>query len=487
MAAACAGAPTHSHEKPGATLAARLPELLEGVHPAWLPFFEEHGLSAAARTALERAQPDAAQLAPAPGLIFEFLRYFGPDDALVLILGQDPYSDAAAAQGVAFSVPPGAPLKESLKAIVGNLEAQGLARLHYCVKSDPTSGVRRCGDLRTWAAQGVVLMNAALTNRAGARGAHRGYWKKFTATFVSALSARAAARGRPLICMLWGNDARAYASAASGNAAVVYSWTHPSPLINNRLPPAAKFESAPHFVDANAVLRAAGARPVEWDPLSYTHAFTDGSCPRNGKAGAEASYAAYVMTGPLKGVEVCGRVIPAQYALLDPADPARGFAPVPGTAAVPTNNRGEYLAWCWVLLLLLRGGVRGRVEVVSDCNLFIQTMEEWLPARRRADERKPAGKKAAGLKNYDLVCIGEVLLAALRAECLGVALTHVNSHQKRPPPEAGAQAQVFWYGNDRVDRAAGAYLTNYLDRGGPEFVLDAPPPLAWRIYGRYEF
>ena len=115
----------------------------------------------------------------------------------------------------------------------------------------------------------------------------------------------------------------------------------------------------------------------------------------------------------------------------------------------------------------LRGGGRGRVAVVSDCNLFIQTMESWLPARRRKGT-------AAELKNYDLVCIGEALLAALRAACLGVTLTHVRSHQKRPPPTADATTRAFWHGNDRVDRVAGALIADK----GPDFVLGAAPPLA---------
>jgi ribonuclease HI len=232
---------------------------------------------------------------------------------------------------------------------------------------------------------------------------------------------------------------------------------------------------SPHFKDANTALHAAGQRKVEWDPLGYTYAFTDGSCPRNGKLDAEASYAAYIITGPLKGVEARGRVEPREYALVDPDDPARGFAPVSDKLATPTNNRGEYLAWCWVLLLLLRGEIRGRIEVVSDCNLFIQTMEDWLPTRRKKG-------KAESLKNFDLVCIGEVLLAALRESCKGVKLTHIHSHQKRPPPEADEQARVFWYGNDRVDRAAGSLLAD----GGPDFELLTAPPLAWRIHGRYE-
>lgn len=460
------------------TLSERLPALLQGVHPGWLPFFVEHGLGDLAREALEKAEPDVGRLAPAEGLIFEFLRYFGPDDAQILIMGQDPYSDGDAAQGVCFSIPHGEPLKESLKSIIGNLERNGLTRPHYLVKDDPSSGLTHSGDLRVWAAQGVLLMNAALTNRAGARGAHRGHWKRFTTAFVRALSARAAAQERQIIFMLWGADARAFAEAVDGPHPV-YHWTHPSPLINNRLPEGSRFERAPHFVDANAALRARGLRPVEWDPLAFTYAFTDGSCPRNGKPDAEASFAAFILTGPLKLVEVAGRVAPQDYAFTDPDDPLKGFAPVPGTKTAPTNNRGEYLAWCWVLLLLLRGGVRGRAEVVSDCNLFIQTMEDWLPSRR-------ARGKEAGLKNLDLVLIADRLLRDLRdavgAGSAGVLLTHVNSHRKRPPPEAGPRAQVLWYGNDRVDQVAGALL-----EGSEEFTLTTnSPALDWRLHGRFK-
>lgn len=471
-----------------ATLAARrcsagLRELLEGSHPAWPPFFEEHGLAPAPRGALERAEADVARPAPAPDLV-EALRYFGPDDALVLIMG------VAAPGGCRFSTlaktPPDATTlpRGALRSIIDNLEAQGLARHHYRVEGDPSSGQEYCGDLRTWAAQGVLLMDNALTTTRV--GAHGNYWKAFTTTFVRALTAHVSGRGRRLICMFWGVDACAFAPAAEG--ATVYHWTCPSlakspatPLIDNCLPPVSNFESAPHFADANTALRAAGLRPIMWDPLGYTFAFTDGSCLRNGKPDAEASYAAYILTGPLKGVEVGGRVEPLEYAFVDPADPLRGFVPVPGKAAIPTNNRGEYLAWCWILLLLLRGGVRGRIQVVSDCSLFIKTMEVWLPARRRSKKAKPAAR----LKNYDLVCIGEALLEALRAAALGVALTHVYSHQKPPPPEAGAQARVFWYGNDRVDRAAAEVLANYLHRDGPAFILAAAPPIAWRIHGRY--
>lgn len=460
--------------------------LLRGVHPGWNDFLAERGLLDPLHAALAKVGDD---LSPPEHLVFEYLRFFGPDDARVVIIGQDPYPTEA--QGVCFSIPPDQPLKQSLKPIIANLERHGLARAHYRHKDNPQSGQVYCGDLRSWATQGVLLMNAALTTRAGVIGSHRGVWKAFTAAFLRALADNANERGRPLIALLWGDDARAHAQGLSQRGATVYQWTHPSPARNNTLPPVSRFENAPHFADANQTLIKANERPIEWDPLALTLAFTDGSCPRNGKPDAVASYAAYVLMGPLRKVQVRGLVSPHAYAFVDEDSPLRGFAPVEGTPMTPTNNRGEYLAWCWVLLTLLRGGVRGRVEVVSDCNLFIQTMKSWLPARRRKGTEKE-------LSNFDLVHIADVLLGALREGISvgGVEMTHVNSHRKIPENDgtaAGIRARVLWYGNDHVDRAAGELTAH--DRVGassassaigyePEFTTGSPA-LDWCLNKRY--
>jgi ribonuclease HI len=186
-------------------------------------------------------------------------------------------------------------------------------------------------------------------------------------------------------------------------------------------------------------------------------AYTDGGCTANGRAGARASFAAAFVGGGADGARISGSVPPLEFALLAPEDPAQGFAPVAGRAVLPSNNRGEYLAWCWALLILLRAG-ETRAEIVSDCNLFIMTMTEWLPARRRKGT-------ADRLKNFDLVTIGDALLAALRARGADVALTHVNSHRPCPPDAPGARD---WAGNDLADRLATAALQR--DADVPEVV-----------------
>lgn len=283
---------------------------------------------------------------------------------------------------------------------------------------------------RAWATQGVLSMGAESAQQA--------------LEFIRALA--------PPFVVLWGEHDDA--------AALAPRLTH-------------RWASSADFAGINAALQDRGLRPIEWDSDAPTRAFTDGSCPRNGDPAAEAAFAVFVDSGPLKGVQAAGRVAPHEYAFIDEADPLRGFAPVSSTKAIPTNNRGEYLAWCWCLLLLLRGGVRGRVEIVSDCNLFIQTMKTWLPARRiRGSERE--------LKNFDLILIADRLLVMLRAAA-GVQLTHVKAHQRRPP-STDSRAYALWSGNNQADAAARALLN------GPElFVINsAATAFQWNLLTRWD-
>jgi len=454
------------------------------VHPEWVTFLETAGLRARALEVLAAVAgdpPSPAAISPPPRLVFEFLRYGGPGDVSVVVVGQDPYPSGA--DGLCFSVGGGtgtgsegggggggsegggggktAPpkVKGSLRTILANLEANGLLRPRYARQDDATSRRLACGDLRSWALQGVLLMNAALTTAPGGRGSHAKRWAAFARDFVRALAARAGGAGRGLVFMLWGNDARRLAPAVNpkdSSPHTVLEWGHPSPLSNNQQPPARRFERAPHFAAANRALRAAGRAPVCWDPLEHVHVFTDGGCVKNGTAAAVAAFAAVVLSGPLAGVRVSGVVPAREFRLVDGARPERGFAvaeplSAPSSSPAPTNNRAEYLAGCWALLLLVRAATRGRVELVSDSNLFIQTLEAWLPARRRKGTEKE-------LKNFDLILIAERLLARLRGLSTGVRLTHVNSHQKAPP-RAQAREHFLWYGNDAADRLASATIS----------------------------
>ncbi|HEV7588740.1 MAG TPA: uracil-DNA glycosylase, partial [Longimicrobium sp.] len=114
----------------------------------------------------------------------------------------------------------------------------------------------RDGSLIPWAKQGVLLLNAVLTVRAGEPNSHRGKgWETFTDAVIRAVNARP---GR-VVFVLWGGyAAKKEALIDAGRHAVLRS-AHPSPLSAKR----GFFGSRP-FTRVNAALEESGQAPVDW-------------------------------------------------------------------------------------------------------------------------------------------------------------------------------------------------------------------------------
>lgn len=165
------------------------------------------------------------------------------EDVRVLIVGQDPYPTPGHAMGLSFSVQEHVrPIPRSLVNIYKELEADlGIAPAAH-------------GDLRAWAEAGVLLLNRSLTVRPGKPASHRGKgWEEVTDAAIDAL----VARGTPFVAILWGRDAQALKDRL-GDTPVIES-PHPSPLSASR----GFFGSRP-FSRANDLLKAMGARPIDW-------------------------------------------------------------------------------------------------------------------------------------------------------------------------------------------------------------------------------
>jgi uracil-DNA glycosylase len=164
-------------------------------------------------------------------------------DVRVLIVGQDPYPTPGHAMGLSFSVAPHVrPLPRSLVNIFRELQND--------LGCPPPS----CGDLGPWADRGVLMLNRVLTVRPGSPGSHRGQgWEDVTETAIRAL----AARGGPLVAVLWGRDAQGCAPLLAGTPIIASA--HPSPMSADR----GFFGSRP-FSRANAALVAHGAEPIDW-------------------------------------------------------------------------------------------------------------------------------------------------------------------------------------------------------------------------------
>ncbi|MGK5630552.1 uracil-DNA glycosylase [Streptomyces sp. URMC 123] len=165
------------------------------------------------------------------------------DEVRVLILGQDPYPTPGMAIGHSFAVAPEVrQLPGSLENIFRELNADlGLPR--------PSNG-----DLTPWTRQGVLLLNRALTTAPRKPGAHRGKgWEEVTEQAIRAL----VARGKPLVSVLWGRDAR-NVRPLLGDLPAVES-AHPSPMSADR----GFFGSRP-FSKTNELLVRQGSQPVDW-------------------------------------------------------------------------------------------------------------------------------------------------------------------------------------------------------------------------------
>ena len=193
-----------------------------------------------ARLAEERA--GGKPILPAPERVMAaFARPLA--DVRVLIVGQDPYPTPGHPIGLAFATAADVrPLPRSLSNIYRELSDD--------LGIDPAEH----GDLSAWADAGVLLLNRALTVRAGEAGSHRKLgWEDVTDQVIRAL----ARRGGPLVAILWGRGAAALGARLPG--VPVIASAHPSPLSASR----GFFGSRP-FSRANAALKAQGAAPVDW-------------------------------------------------------------------------------------------------------------------------------------------------------------------------------------------------------------------------------
>ncbi|WP_020661821.1 uracil-DNA glycosylase [Amycolatopsis benzoatilytica] len=164
-------------------------------------------------------------------------------DVRVLIVGQDPYPTPGHAVGLSFSVAPDVrPIPKSLI----NIYQEYVEDLGH---PKPASG-----DLTQWADQGILLLNRSLTVQPHKPNSHQGKgWEQVTEQAIKAL----AARGGPLVAILWGRNARNLRPML-GEVPCIES-AHPSPLSARN----GFFGSRP-FSRANELLVQQGAQPVDW-------------------------------------------------------------------------------------------------------------------------------------------------------------------------------------------------------------------------------
>lgn len=118
-----------------------------------------------------------------------------PDKLKVVILGQDPYHDGSA-NGLAFANNDDAiRISPSLRSIVTAVETDYDT---LCLGFDHS--------LESWAEQGVLLLNTALSVRKGVAGSHLAAWRPFTEQVLKTISFEYP----KTVFVLWGKKAQAF-------------------------------------------------------------------------------------------------------------------------------------------------------------------------------------------------------------------------------------------------------------------------------------
>ena len=176
--------------------------------------------------------------------IFSTLQCTAYSDVKVVILGQDPYHGPGQAHGFSFSVKPGIDIPPSLQNIYKELA------------SDLGCYIPQTGYLKKWADQGVLMLNAVLTVRAGQANSHKGRgWEIFTDRVIELLNERE----KPVVFLLWGRNARNKKALITNPNHLVLEAAHPSPLSAYN-----GFFGCRHFSKANDFLQSHGMTPVDW-------------------------------------------------------------------------------------------------------------------------------------------------------------------------------------------------------------------------------
>ena len=219
---------------------------------SWKPFFEEEVSKEYFKKLYKEIERQKEvfegekEILPGDKLIFNAFNECDLDDVKVVIIGQDPYHTKGVPMGLCFSVNKGVKVPPSLKNIYKELKQE------Y-----PEFEIPNHGDLSSWAEQGVLMLNTALTVRQGVAGSHSTLWEPFSNNCIKFLSENK----ENLVFILWGNHAKSKKSFIDQKKHNVLEWTHPSPLAR------VSFVGNGHFQKTNVILEKNGLEKIEWTLL----------------------------------------------------------------------------------------------------------------------------------------------------------------------------------------------------------------------------
>ena len=228
-------------------------KIINQLDPAWKAHFEHEfaqDYMIKLREFLKTEKQNGQVIYPPSDLWFSAFLQAPFDEIKVVIVGQDPYHGEGQAHGLSFSVPDGVKIPPSLRNICKELNRD----LGMTI---PTSG-----NLEAWAKQGVLLLNASLTVRAGDANSHsKQGWLRFTNACIQHINQHKTG----VVFLAWGRFAHEVCSVVDTSKHCVIKTSHPSPLGASKTgKDFSAFLGSGCFSLANEYLEGQGEAPVDW-------------------------------------------------------------------------------------------------------------------------------------------------------------------------------------------------------------------------------
>lgn len=197
---------------------------------------------------LDNARQQGTTIYPPNDQVFNAFHCTLLEDVKVVILGQDPYHGPDQAHGLCFSVQPGIKPPPSLVNMYKELaqDIDGFTQPEH-------------GYLKSWATQGVFLLNTVLTVEQGNAHSHAELgWERYTDKVIDAINQHCDG----VVFLLWGAHARKKGRMIDKKRHHVLEASHPSPLSAYR-----GFLGCGHFSMTNQLLEQMGKTAIDWQPV----------------------------------------------------------------------------------------------------------------------------------------------------------------------------------------------------------------------------
>ena len=170
---------------------------------------------------------DSSTLCPSIKNVFKAFKLCSYNECKVIFIGQDPFPQKGVAQGILFGNSSNTPedkLSSSLKVVKESVINFDIP--HNLITFDPT--------LESWAKQGILMLNSALTTEVGKVGIHTLKWRPFVGSFLKNMSKK----NPGIIYVFFGSQAKSLDTYINNNNNYKLFIEHPAyyARLNKRMP-----------------------------------------------------------------------------------------------------------------------------------------------------------------------------------------------------------------------------------------------------------